>query len=146
MPSLPYIGTRDCAMMAVSRLADLMEISPRHFITRLADYGRDRDETGRRLAQLQEDASPCCGLRVHSNSSESSLYSFALLMPWFLFPLTLLIAAILLDTKDSFESMPPELVADYLLSPELIVLNENDQYKFSNLAESREAIKAANIQ
>ena len=67
-------------------------------------------------------------------------------MPWFLFPLTLLIAAILLDTKDSFESMPPELVADYLLSPELIVLNENDQYKFSNLAESREAIKAANIQ
>lgn len=49
------------------------------------------------------------------------------------------------DTRDSFVSIPPEYVADYLMSPELVALNEDDQYKFSNLAESRQAIKAANV-
>ncbi len=50
-----------------------------------------------------------------------------------------------LDTKESFETQPPEFLGEYLSSKELIVLKENDQYRFSNLAESREAIKAAGL-
>lgn len=51
---------------------------------------------------------------------------------------------ILPDSKAEYGSEPPEWLGEYL-TDSLMVLGEDDQYKFSYLAESREAHKIAGV-
>jgi hypothetical protein len=116
-PCLPYIG------ILLQDLLSMEEIESKQ-VDGLINFKKNR-----RLAAAFEF--------IHSRQKVPCIISFFNSNFWFFI--------LVIDTNNSFDSMPPEHLAPYLASSDLVVLPENEQYRFSSLAESRDAIKAAGL-